>query len=245
MHVDAVPTVNDVRSVEFYNKTVIVIDVLRATSCIVTALARGCSGIIPVETVNKAMHVHEEDELLAGERFCKKFSGFHFGNSPVELLRADLTGKTIILTTTNGTRAIQKCQKARHILCGSFLNAAECARAALELQRDIVLVCAGTRDRFSLEDSLCAGRIAREIMDQAGDSEVSSNDFAKAMLSAYLHEQGQIGEALIRSENGKKLLKIGYGEDVSFCSQMDVYSIVPILDEGTIRIYGSKTPNRS
>ena len=234
MHIDAVPTINDVRSDELVHKTVIVIDVLRATSCIVTALAHGCDGVIPVETVSQAVNMHEKDDLLGGERLCKKISGFDFGNSPLEYAHADLRGKKIILTTTNGTRAIQKSGRAMHILCGSFLNAHACAKYALQLQKKIVLVCAGTRDRFSLEDSLCAGRIVEEMQQLLGEQPVL-NDFALAMYLAYNQISDRLEETLLKCENGVKLRKLGFVEDVSFCAQLNRYDTVPVMQDQILR----------
>lgn len=234
MQLDAVPTINDIRSDELLHKTVIVIDVLRATSCIVTALAHGCDGIVPVETVTQAVNMHEKDDLLGGERLCKKISGFDLGNSPLEYTRADLAGKKIILTTTNGTRAIQKSHRAQHILCGSFLNARACAETAIRLQRDVVLICAGTRDRFSLEDSLCAGRIVEEIFQMLPDRP-ACNDFAVAMHAAYSQLSDRLEQTLFMSENGLKLTKLGYGDDVSFCAQINRYETVPAMQDHILR----------
>src|SRR5690606_12087517 len=105
MQVDVIPSVTEATSDEFIHKTVIVIDVLRATSCITTALEYGCAGVIPVETVGQAKSMQKAGQLLAGERFCKRVPGFDLGNSPHEFIQNDVQGRTIIMTTTNGTRA--------------------------------------------------------------------------------------------------------------------------------------------
>ena len=234
MHIDAIPTINDARSNDFFQKTVVVIDVLRATSCIVTAIANGSSGIVPVETVHQAVNLHEEDTILCGERHSKKVAGFDFGNSPTELLQCPLNNKKVILTTTNGTRVIQKCHKGLHILCASFLNAKRCAEAVLHFNRDTIIVSAGTYDKFSLEDSLCAGLIIEEIGSIAAGKSFELNDFAKAMHAAYLHLQGSIETTLLECENGQKLKKLGYEDDVKFCSQLNLYPIAPILSDQTL-----------
>lgn len=246
MKIDAVPTLNDIRSDEFIHKTVIVIDVLRATSWIVTAFANGAHTVIPTETVSQAIHLQKEGDLLAGERFCKKISGFDLGNSPVELLNENIHDKRIILTTTNGTRAIHKCQKAQTILCASFLNAKSCARVATDLQRDIILVCAGTGDRFSLEDSLCAGRLVKEFKTIANtDEKYIYNDFAIAMHAAYEQLKNSIEETLKQSEHGKRLIKLGFDEDVSFCTKLNRYDLVPYLTEDGLRLFSSKFTDHS
>lgn len=228
MQIDAIPTINDARSNDYFQKTVVVIDVLRATSCMTTALAKRAVGVIPVETVHQAVNLHEDDTLLCGERHCRKIAGFDFGNSPIELMQHDLEGKKMIITTTNGTRIIQKCHKGLHIICASFLNAKKCAEAIMKLNRDTMIVSAGTYDRFSIEDSLCAGLLVEELL-SLSSKPIALNDFAKAMHASYLHLKDRIEETLMESTNGKKLRKLGFEEDVKFCSMINKYPIAPIL----------------
>jgi len=230
VQINAIPTINDARSSDFHQKTVVVIDVLRATSCIVTAMAKGAAGVMPVETVQEAINLHKDDTVLCGERHCKKVAGFHYGNSPTELNQHDLTQKKLILTTTNGTRVIQKCRKGWHILCASFLNAKNCAEAILSLGRDTIIVSAGTYDRFSLEDSLCAGLVIAEVLAAGRATRTFQlNDFAKAMHAAYLHLQTELEQTLLNCENGRKLRKLGHEEDVRFCANVNTFDIVPIV----------------
>jgi 2-phosphosulfolactate phosphatase len=233
MQVDVVSSVNEAISDDFMYKTVIVIDVLRATSTIVTALERGCTSVIPVETVNLAKSLQQKDDLLGGERFCKKIPGFHFGNSPLEYTRKEVEGKRIILTTTNGTRAIHKAQKASHLIVGSLLNASMCASAALSLGKDVVILCSGTLDEFSLEDGLCAGFIVEQFTRQAR-TQVHTNDLGLALQAAYLQSEPSLTDTILGSSNGKRLCKIGYKDDVSYCSQTDILRIVPYLNKGSL-----------
>lgn len=156
MQVQVISSVNEASSARFHHKTAIIIDVLRATSTIVTAIAAGASCIIPAETVMEARALQRPGDLLGGERFCRKIAGFDVGNSPEEYTEQAVAGKRIILTTTNGTRAIHKSMRADHVLTASLLNAEACARAAIELRRDVVILCAGSHDEFAIEDGLCA-----------------------------------------------------------------------------------------
>ena len=235
MQVDVIPNVTEARSDDFVQKTVIVVDVLRATSTIVTALAHGCAGIAPVETVQQAKQMREPGILLGGERFGKKISGFDLGNSPLEYNEEAVCGKSVVLTTTNGTRAIQKAQRASFVLAACMLNAAACARKSLELNRDIVILCAGTQDHFSLEDGLCAGLLVDELYRNCNDLE-EVNDFGKAMRWAYLAAEHRIREELMESSGGKKLIRLGFGEDVLYCAQINEYELVPVLkDQWMIR----------
>ncbi len=245
MQVDVIASVNEARSDDFINKTVVVIDVLRATSTIVTALEFGCAGVIPVETVSQALKLQESGMLLGGERFCKKILGFDLGNSPVEYMHRDLTEKRIIITTTNGTRALQKTHKAANILAGSVLNARSCAEAAIQLKRDIVLVCAGTQDDFSLEDGLCAGLIADELCELSGEA-IALNDLGTAMQAAYRHVKDCLETVILESANGKKLSKMGLKEDVIYCCRKNRYQTVPFMHEQMMLPFeGSKTGSRS
>ncbi len=237
MRVDVLATVNEARSDDFLNKTAIVIDVLRATSTIVTALAYGASGVIPVETVNQAKTLKSDhpNELLGGERYGRKIAGFDLGNSPFEYMNEAVKDNKIILTTTNGTRAIYKSHKAQHILACSFLNAASCATAASSFKRDIIIVCAGTQDQFSLEDGLCAGCLIEELITQCNTLNMS--DFAAAMLHAYGQCKQQLPEVILSSSNGRRMVQQGWEADVMHCTQRNCYDIVPILSDHVLEAY--------
>lgn len=235
MQVNVISSVNEARSDDLLNKTVIVIDVLRATSTIVTALSHGCSGIMPVETVQQAKQLQLPGDLLGGERFCKKIAGFHYGNSPLEFMTPDIAGSRIILTTTNGTRAIQKSIRADYVLAGSLLNATACARKALELRRDIAIMCSGTQDEFSLEDGLCAGLIVRELLQEIGEASTDVNDLGIAMLHTYAAAEPELEHIMFTCTNGRRLSRMGLESDVSFCAQVNLYPLVPVLDGELMR----------
>ncbi len=232
--VTVIPTVNDASADDLAGNTAIVIDVLRATSTILTALQRGCSDIIPVETVCQAKDMLREGNLLAGERNGRKLPGFDLGNSPLEYASLELKDKTIIMTTTNGTRAIHKAAKASQVIIACNLNARAAANYALSLKKNIVIVCAGTKDRFSLEDGLCAGLLLEEMSKQA-EEPLLMNDFATAMKSAYQQAKDCFTEMLLNSFNGRRLVRAGYQEDVIYCSQRNISNLVPILTHNTLR----------
>ncbi|MDQ0898183.1 MULTISPECIES: 2-phosphosulfolactate phosphatase [unclassified Paenibacillus] len=230
MHIEVVANIGEARSDEFLHKTVIVVDVLRATSTIITALINGCKAIVPVETVLKAKELFREGDLLGGERFCKKIPGFDFGNSPLEYTKAAIQGKRIILTTTNGTRGIQKAMKADHVLAGALLNSRACARAAVDFKRDTVILCAGTQDVFSLEDGLCAGLILEELSFLLGDKNMAVNDFGMAMRGCYLQSKDTLFETILACSNGKKMNKSGFRADLIVCAKPNTTDQVPILE---------------
>ncbi|PZM64365.1 2-phosphosulfolactate phosphatase [Paenibacillus dendritiformis] len=229
MQVDVIASVNEARAIELANRTVIVIDVLRATSTIITALAHGASGILPVETVQQAKQAARDGDITGGERNCKKIPGFDAGNSPFEYMGESVYGKRVVLTTSNGTRAIHKASKADVILAGAFLNASECARTAYQLRKDIAVLCAGTQDEFAFEDALCAGLIVAELFRLGRqEQEMRTNDLGSILVSAYRHHEGAIPEALLACSGGMRLAKLGYAKDVEYCAGIDTVSVVPV-----------------
>ncbi|MDF2663672.1 MAG: 2-phosphosulfolactate phosphatase [Paenibacillus sp.] len=235
MFVDVIASVNEARSDDFIHKTVIVVDVLRATSTIVTALAHGCSAVVPVETVHQAKQLQEPGDLLGGERYCKKIAGFDYGNSPFEYTGSECSGRRVILTTTNGTRAIQKSQKASRVLAGSMLNAEACAKTAFALNRDIAILCAGTQDDFCLEDGLCAGLLLHHL-ERLGDR-TGMNDLGLAMKLAFESASGQIEQILLGCASGKKLIKLGQKDDVLYCAQMNRFDLVPVFQDQKMIVF--------
>lgn len=235
MNVQVIASVGEARLEELQNKTVIVIDVLRATSTMLTALTNGSKSIVPTETVTQAKSLQRPGDLLGGERSCKKIPGFDFGNSPFEYVSDAVAGKTIVMTTTNGTRAIQKSNKAAHILAGSLLNASSCAVQALKLQKEIAVLCAGTHDVFSLEDGLCAGLLTGELVRLTGGV-CEVNDLGLAMMHAYRQTQDRLTETMMSCANGKRLIRLGFKEDVLYCSQVNRFQAVPQFQNGAMVI---------
>lgn len=238
MNIHVIASVNEVRTEDVRGKTVIVIDVLRATSTMITALTRGCKEIYAVETVQQAKELHRPGALLGGERHCKRIPGFDLGNSPLEYEENYVEGKTIIITTTNGTRAIERSSGASDILIGSLLNARACAQKAAGLGREIVIVCSGTQDVFSLEDGLCAGLLVEELTAQAAGTghKPQVNDFGLSMLYAYRQVQSRLVEALLNSSNGKRLASIGFRHDVEYCAQVNTINAAAIVREGKLEL---------
>ncbi|NOU97686.1 2-phosphosulfolactate phosphatase [Paenibacillus sp. LMG 31456] len=237
MEILVIPSVNEARMDDLANKTVIVIDVLRATSTMLTALAHGCRAIIPVETVLQAKQLQQPGYLLGGERACKKIPGFDYGNSPFEYMDDKITGKHLIMTTTNGTRAIQKSLKASTIIAASLLNGKACAKEAAALRRDIVILCSGTQDIYSLEDGICAGQLIEELQDillSTGGIEPEINDLGLSMLYAYRQVQGNMTQALLNCSNGKRLSKLGFTDDIIYCSRLNLIDLVPIIQDGKL-----------
>jgi 2-phosphosulfolactate phosphatase len=217
------------------NATVVVIDVLRASSTIVAAIGSGAERIIPiadVETASRLVRPAERDKkLLAGERKCLPVPGFDLSNSPGEFTPERVRGKTIVLTTSNGTRAIATAAKAGRIVICALTNL-PAAAAALREESEIVVICCGAEGTIAAEDLLCGGMLLKSL-DPAGAPESLSD---AARIARLLAEQfGSNVEEFVRaSDDGRKLLALGFGRDVEFCSRVGVSSSVPVVREGVI-----------
>ncbi|MEO2207101.1 2-phosphosulfolactate phosphatase [Paenibacillus pabuli] len=230
MQVDVVGNVNEVRRIDIAGRSAVVIDVLRTTSTIVTALAYDAAAVIAVETVPQAKQMTVQDSIRGGERFNKKIAGFEVGNSPYEYMTQEIAGKTVILTTTDGTRALIKASRARHVLAGSFLNVQAVAAALCLLQRDVLLLCAGDQDEFALEDGLCAGCIIEELYRQS-HFPIRLNDLGRVLHQAVTQCEDTLPDLVRVSTGARRLDKLGSMHDVTYCSQLNLFDCVPEMRE--------------
>jgi 2-phosphosulfolactate phosphatase len=229
------PAVVDEPSVE--GRTAVIIDVIRATSCVVEALANGARGIFPTElpeeAVKLASSLGREDTLLCGERRGLKIEGFDLGNSPREFVPERVKGKQLVMTTSNGTRAFLAAEDAQQVLAASFLNLSAVVEALAGVE-DLVMVCAGKENRFSLDDALCAGILLKKLREQS-EREMILNDAARVVLE--LAGTYEPTEAFLRSTRaGESLAEIGMEGDLAFCATLDRHAIVPEMKERRIGI---------
>jgi 2-phosphosulfolactate phosphatase len=236
MNIDLIISAADIKEKKIVDKTVVVIDMLRATSVITTALANGCREVVPLLTVEEALNIVKEDRdkyLLGGERNALKIEGFDFSNSPLEYSEGVVKDKTVVLTTTNGTRAIKRSEGARHIFIGAMINAFQLASEIAALNNDIVLVNAGTYDEFSIDDFICSGYIIDCILSL---TEASLSDLAKT--AHYVYKMNSDIKSFIKeASHYKRIEDLGLIEDLEYCCQKSITKIVPIYDDGIIREY--------
>ncbi|UCE57433.1 MAG: 2-phosphosulfolactate phosphatase [Candidatus Bathyarchaeota archaeon] len=229
-------TAKDVAKAVQNGDVIIVIDAFRCSSTIVTALANGAEGVIPTRTVEEARRLHEKhpEFILAGERRGIKPRGFDLGNSPLEFIPQKVRKKYVILTTTSGTKAIISSKNAKHVLTGSFLNAEATAKAALEIAQQsktgISVLPAGTNGRFSLEDFICAGAIAENFL----VNNFEHSDAVSAASLAFQRARTSLDRVLQSGQHARYLTSQGFKEDVKFCSQLNVFRIVPSLKGETV-----------
>lgn len=217
------------------NASVVVIDVLRASSTIVAAFESGAEKIIPtgdIEAASRLVRPSERDrKLLAGERKCCPVQGFDLSNSPLEFTPERVKGKTIVLTTTNGTRALAACAKAGRVVIGS-LNNVHAAADALSGEGEVVVLCCGTEGSLAAEDVLCGGLILARF-GSAIEPE-SLNDGARLAL-VLAERAGSSAESFLRDcDHGRRLSALGFERDIVFCSRIGVSSRVPEVRGGTI-----------
>lgn len=227
------PSVIDEASVE--GRTAVVIDVIRATSCVVEAMANGARGIFPTElpeeAVKLASSLGREDTLLCGERKGLKIEGFDLGNSPREYTAGVVKGKQLVMTTTNGTRAFLAVEGAERVLAASFLNLSAVVSALRGVDR-LAVACAGRQNRFCLEDALCAGVLLRELT-QGSSEGFTTNDAGRVTLD--MASNHALTEDFLRSTRGGQALEgIGMDEDLAFCASIDRHEIVPEMRERRI-----------
>jgi 2-phosphosulfolactate phosphatase len=221
--------------------TCVVFDILRATTSIVTALDRGAAAVIPVETIEEALELKRRDPnlLLAGERHGLRITAeqtgsidFDFGNSPREFTAEKVAGRTIAMTTTNGTRALKACAGARTILAASFLNLGDVARRLSGVNR-LLLVCSGTYEEASYEDTLAAGALADALWAQFPVEDIS--DSAQLARTVFLAAQNDLLGAMTHARNGRRLLSMAtLAEDVPFCLVRDSTELVVGLVDGRV-----------
>jgi len=220
----------------------VVFDVLRATSTFVTALHNGAKAIVPVSEISEALAIkkNQPDVLLGGERNGMRISAggtdFDLGNSPREYTPEKVRGKTIVSTTTNGTRALRACFGAKIVLASSFLNLSATAKFLRQKNfGDILLVCAGTEENTAIEDVLAAGALCEILSSSATVGTLS--DSAETALLTYTQTKSDLATAIGNSQNGRRLLVIPeLRDDVAFCLQRDIFPIIAKMEtNGAIR----------
>lgn len=218
----------------FENKEaiVVVIDVFRATSAICTALHYGVEGIIPVATVEEALDYKQKGFPAAAERHGEVVEGFDFGNSPFSYMDDNLKGKKVVLTTTNGTQAITVSKDSYKVVIGSFLNLSIMAQWLEQQQRDVILLCAGWKNKFNLEDTLFAGALTRLLL-ATGKFE---NSCDTAQAACYLYDQGKhnLFQFLDKSSHRKRLEKLNLEKDIRYCLTPDLTPVIPVLENGVL-----------
>jgi len=208
--------------------TVVVIDLLRATSVISTAFMEGVKAIIPVQTLDEALSYKGKDGyIVAAERNAKPIEGFDFGNSPFHYINADVEGKTLVLTTTNGTKAIYNAREHK-VITASYINIDAVAKHLIDEHNDVILLCSGWKGVFNLEDPIFAGSLAKLLL--KSDKYESNCDSMFASIQLLKSAEGDLFNYLSESSHRRRLKSLNLEDDTRFCLSPPIKSdIIPIL----------------
>lgn len=238
MKLDVYFTPGELTGLELADR-VVVIDVLRATSTIVEALANGAKAVLPVGTADEAARIAQnlgrDSVLLCGERKALPIEGFDLGNAPVEFDRDRVAGMSLVMTTTNGTRAFLAVAERRGgvvdpdgsaVLAGSFLNLSALVSRLAGGESPVAVVCAGREGRFALEDVVCAGALVRGLRHADAGGAVL-NDGAVAALELAATHMADLQRMLELTAAGRHLVEVGREEDLAFCASVDRTDVVP------------------
>ncbi len=222
----------------FTGKTTVVIDVLRASSTIITALTNGAKEIVPVGTVEFAVKVSGGifggQTLLGGERNTKKIEGFALGNSPSEYTKEIVSGKSIVFYSTNGSRAIVKAKYSANLFICSFNNLKALANHLKKLNEDVIILCSGNNNFFNLEDSVCAGMLLNELM--AGNKKTELTDSSTGALTLFKTFGKNILKMLSETDHGRLLINNGFQTDLQACSELDSSDVIPFYAGNTLKV---------
>ena len=214
------------------DQTVVIVDILRATSCMTTAFAHHIESITPFAHLPECLALKSKGYLTAGERDGKKVEGFDLGNSPFEYMNPALKGKKIAFTTTNGTQAIAKSIGAKDIIIGSFLNLTAVVKYLRQVETNILIVCSGWKGKVNLEDTVFAGALVENLkhdFDYACDAPI----MAQRLYSEARHN---LGAFLQDSSHIKRLQRLNIQKDIDFCLTQDQYDLVPVIRDKRIMV---------
>lgn len=214
------------------DQSVVVVDILRATSCMTTAFAHHVSSIKTFAQLQECLALKEDGYLTAGERDGKKVDGFDLGNSPFEYMDPGMKGKKIAFTTTNGTRAIAKAIDAQDIIIGSFLNLSAVAQYLQANSHDVLIVCSGWKGKVNLEDTLFAGALIEKLngeFEHACDAPIIAQRL-------YQQAQNDLKGFLKDSSHIKRLHRLNIRKDIDFCLTEDQYDVVPVIRDNRITV---------
>lgn len=217
---------------ELSGKIVVVVDILRATSTMVAAMAHGVERILPFASLDECRaYQGRAGFLCAAERDGQKAEGFDMGNSPLAFTRGDFSGLSLAMTTTNGTEAIKAATQAQEVIIGSFLNLSAVVEYLAPRTEDVIILCAGWKGRINAEDSLFAGAVVSMLHEVGFEFESDAPMIAELM---YESARMDMGRFLSRSSHVRRLANLEIEDDVAFCLNVDAYSVVPVLQEGVL-----------
>tara|TARA_Y200000002_G_scaffold107706_1_gene88109 strand:- start:223 stop:945 length:723 start_codon:yes stop_codon:yes gene_type:complete len=213
---------------------VVVIDVLRATSVICTAFHYGVKKIIPISSIEEASIYLKKGFHVAAERKGEIVNGFKLGNSPLTYMNGDLEGQTLVITTTNGTKAIETAKDCKQLLIGSFLNLDALTNYLLQMNKNVLLLASGWQGKFCLEDTICAGAICNQLLKT--NKFTSINDTTIASKYLFQSAQSNYFGYLKASSHRKRLKKLKLNEDIKHCLTPNLTDVIPFREDNYLKI---------
>lgn len=231
-HIEVCFTPGEYPSYKDEYEIVVVIDVLRATSAICAAFDNGIKSITPVATVEEARAYKEKGWLVGAERKGQIVDGFDFGNSPYSYMNEELRGKDVVLSTTNGTKALDVAKDADIVVVGSLLNVDALCEWLKTQNKNVLCLCSGWQDKFNLEDTICAGYIMSELL-ATGDFQ-SDEDSSIAAKYLWLSAKDNYFGYLKSSSHRRRLRNLNLNEDIKYCLTPNQTSVIPILKDGKL-----------
>ena len=237
MMVEILFTPGALQAADVTGRTVVVIDVLRATTTIAEAFAAGARAVYPVASVEEAARLAStlgrDQVLLCGERRCLPIEGFDLGNSPREFTADRVAGKSLVMSTTNGTYAISQTSGAERVITAAFANLSAVADAVAG-DGEVSIVCAGRQGRFALEDAVCAGMLLEALAERTGDALEGDDAAGAARTLAASHAPTR--EMLAATAAGRDLIDAGLGDDLEVCANIDRLDLVPVIRDRHIEL---------
>lgn len=240
MRLDVFMTPAEALPAEVAGRTVVVIDVLRASSSIVEAMASGARTIFPVASIEEAIRLANtlgrDGVLLCGERRSLTIEGFDLGNSPGEFTPERVGGKTLVMTTTNGTASMAAAAGAGRVIVGALLNQSAVVEDLLRTSAEPVFLCSGREGRFGLDDAVTAGRMIAALLEKRPEAEWTMNDGARAALALGRAWSGDAEALFAETAAGRQVAEAGLAPDLVFCAQTDLRDVVPVLHDRSITV---------
>ena len=243
MRLDVFMTPAEALPAEVAGRTVVVIDVLRASSSIVEAMASGARTIFPVASIEEAIRLANtlgrDGVLLCGERRSLTIEGFDLGNSPGDFTPERVGGKTLVMTTTNGTASMAAAAGAGRVIVGALLNLDAVVEDLVRTGAEPVFLCSGREGRFGLDDAVTAGRMIGALLEARPDAEWTMNDGARAALALGRAFDGDAATLFAETAAGRQVADAGLEADLAFCAQTNLRDVVPVLQDRSITLNGS------
>ncbi len=236
MKISVYASSDHIKPADTKGKIAVVVDMLRATTTIITALNNGALNIAPMQHIEQAIAVKRsnKDILLGGERNAEKIQGFDFGNSPLEYSREMVKDKNIILCTTNGSKAIQSASQFKRTIIGALINATAVAKKLSEQEDDVAIICAGTDGKFSIDDIVTAGAIIAKLKNYTLDLEL--DDLGILCTEIYSSNAENLHTILNGSMHYTRLMRLGFIADINYCLTEDIVDFAPEYADGSITL---------